>query len=102
MPRAKGRPLPPPSTLARCDRFRLWALASKIHVKAIAPGVVDTQLTSAILKDDGMLKHVVDRTPMGRYGKPEEIAGGALYLASDSATFLTGHTLVIDGGMTIV
>lgn len=74
---------------------------SKIRVNAIAPGFVDTKLASAILKDDALLKHVVDRTPMARYGKPEEIAGGALYLASDSASFLTGHTLVIDGGMTI-
>jgi NAD(P)-dependent dehydrogenase (short-subunit alcohol dehydrogenase family) len=38
---------------------------------------------------------------MRRYGTPDEIAGGALYLASDAASFLTGHTLVIDGGMTI-
>jgi NAD(P)-dependent dehydrogenase (short-subunit alcohol dehydrogenase family) len=75
---------------------------SGIRVNAIAPGFVDTKLASAILKDDALLKHVVDRTPMARYGKPEEIAGGALYLASDSASFLTGHTLVIDGGMTIV
>jgi NAD(P)-dependent dehydrogenase (short-subunit alcohol dehydrogenase family) len=75
---------------------------SGIRVNAIAPGFVDTKLASAILKDDALLKHVVDRTPMARYGRPEEIAGGALYLASDSASFLTGHTLVIDGGMTIV
>ena len=40
-------------------------------------------------------------TPMKRYAQPEEIAGGALYLASDSASYLTGHALVIDGGMTI-
>jgi NAD(P)-dependent dehydrogenase (short-subunit alcohol dehydrogenase family) len=76
--------------------------ASKIRVNAIAPGFVDTRLASAILKNDELLKHVVDRTPMGRYGTPDEIAGGALYLASDSASFLTGHTLVIDGGLTIV
>jgi NAD(P)-dependent dehydrogenase (short-subunit alcohol dehydrogenase family) len=44
---------------------------------------------------------VLGRTPLGRYGTPDEIAGGALYLASDAASFLTGHTLVIDGGMTI-
>lgn len=75
---------------------------SKIRVNAIAPGFVDTKLASAILKNDALLKHVVDRTPMARYGTPDEIAGGALYLASDSASFLTGHTLVIDGGMTIV
>jgi NAD(P)-dependent dehydrogenase (short-subunit alcohol dehydrogenase family) len=75
--------------------------ASKIRVNAIAPGFVDTRLASAILENDQLLKHVIARTPMGRYGTPDEIAGGALYLASDAASFLTGHTLVIDGGMTI-
>jgi NAD(P)-dependent dehydrogenase (short-subunit alcohol dehydrogenase family) len=74
---------------------------SRIRVNAIAPGFVDTRLASAILKNDELLKTVVGRTPLGRYGMPDEIAGGALYLASDAASFLTGHTLVIDGGMTI-
>jgi NAD(P)-dependent dehydrogenase (short-subunit alcohol dehydrogenase family) len=74
---------------------------SKIRVNAIAPGFVDTRLASAILKNDELLERVVARTPLGRYGVPDEIAGGALYLASDAASFLTGHTLVIDGGLTI-
>jgi NAD(P)-dependent dehydrogenase (short-subunit alcohol dehydrogenase family) len=70
-------------------------------VNAIAPGFIDTRLASAILKNDDLLAQVVARTPMKRYGSPDEIAGGALYLASDAASFLTGHTLVIDGGLTI-
>lgn len=74
---------------------------SKIRVNAIAPGFVDTRLASAILKNEELLAHVLAKTPMRRYGTPDEIAGGALYLASDAASFLTGHTLVIDGGMTI-
>jgi NAD(P)-dependent dehydrogenase (short-subunit alcohol dehydrogenase family) len=74
---------------------------SKIRVNAIAPGFVDTRLASAILKNDQLLAHVLAKTPMRRYGTPDKIAGGALYLASDTASFLTGHTLVIDGGMTI-
>ncbi len=75
--------------------------ASRIRVNAIAPGFVDTRLASAVLKNDDLLAQVIARTPMRRYGTPDEIAGGALYLASDAASFLTGHTLVIDGGMTI-
>lgn len=74
---------------------------SGIRVNAIAPGFVDTRLASAVLKNDELLKVVIGRTPLGRYGTPNEIAGGALYLASDAASFLTGHTLVIDGGLTI-
>lgn len=75
--------------------------ASKLRVNAIAPGFVDTRLASAVLKNDDLLQQVLARTPMRRYGTPDEIAGGALYLASDAASFLTGHTLVIDGGLTI-
>lgn len=74
---------------------------SKIRVNAVAPGFVDTRFAAAILKNDDLLQRVIARTPMGRYAIPDEIAGGALYLASDAASFLTGHTLVIDGGMTI-
>ncbi len=74
---------------------------NKIRVNAIAPGFVDTKFASAVLKNDVLLDEVLRMTPMKRYGQPDEIAGGALYLASDSASYLTGHTLVIDGGMTI-
>jgi NAD(P)-dependent dehydrogenase (short-subunit alcohol dehydrogenase family) len=74
---------------------------SNVRVNAIAPGFVDTRLAGAILKNDALLDLVLQKTPMKRYAKPDEIAGGALYLASESASFLTGHTLVIDGGMTV-
>ncbi len=71
-----------------------------VRVNAIAPGFVDTRLASAIVKNNDLLSLVMQRTPLRRVGEPDEIAGGALYLASDSASYLTGHTLVIDGGMT--
>lgn len=75
--------------------------ANKIRVNAIAPGFVDTRFAAAVLKNDTLLDEVMRITPMKRYAQPDEIAGGALYLASDSASYLTGHALVIDGGMTI-
>jgi NAD(P)-dependent dehydrogenase (short-subunit alcohol dehydrogenase family) len=75
--------------------------SSKIRVNAIAPGLVDTKLASAITSNDALADYFTKRAPTGRWGVPDEIAGGALYLASDSASFVTGHTLVIDGGMTI-
>ena len=74
---------------------------SKIRVNAIAPGFVDTRFAAAVLKNDALLDEVLRLTPMKRYAQPDEIAGGALYLASDSASYLTGQALVIDGGMTI-
>lgn len=74
---------------------------SNVRVNAIAPGFVDTKFAAAVLKNDVLLDEVMRMTPMKRYAQPDEIAGGAVYLASDSASYLTGHTLVIDGGMTI-
>jgi NAD(P)-dependent dehydrogenase (short-subunit alcohol dehydrogenase family) len=74
---------------------------SKIRVNAIAPGLVDTRFAAAIVQNDQIVSEVLKKTPLGRYGSPEEIAGGALYLASDAASFLTGQALVIDGGMTV-
>jgi NAD(P)-dependent dehydrogenase (short-subunit alcohol dehydrogenase family) len=74
---------------------------TKIRVNAIAPGFVDTRFAAAVLKNDMLLEEVIRRTPMRRYGQPDEIAGMALYLASDSASYVTGQTMVVDGGMTI-
>jgi NAD(P)-dependent dehydrogenase (short-subunit alcohol dehydrogenase family) len=74
---------------------------SHIRVNAIAPGLVDTRFAAAIVHNADLARRVVERTPLGRYAQPEEIAGAALYLASDAASFVTGHTLVVDGGMTI-
>ncbi len=75
--------------------------SSKIRVNAIAPGPTETKFSTAIVQNETIVDAVLKKTPLGRYGVPDEIAGGALYLASDSASFLTGHTLVIDGGMTV-
>lgn len=75
--------------------------ANKIRVNAIAPGFVDTKFAAAVLKNDALLDEVIRMTPLRRYGQPDEIAGCALYLASDAATYTTGQTIAVDGGMTI-
>lgn len=72
-----------------------------IRVNAIAPGLIDTRLSQMLISSDEIRSMIVSRTPLGRVGKPEEIAGGALYLASDASSFMTGQVLIIDGGMTI-
>jgi NAD(P)-dependent dehydrogenase (short-subunit alcohol dehydrogenase family) len=74
---------------------------SNIRVNAIAPGLIDTRLAAGLVNNDDIVKPFIARTPLRRYGQPEEIAGAALFLASDAASFVTGHTLVADGGMTI-
>jgi NAD(P)-dependent dehydrogenase (short-subunit alcohol dehydrogenase family) len=73
---------------------------SKIRVNAIAPGLVETKFASAIVQNPMLRDHVVSRTPLQRYAQPPEIAGPAVYLLSDAASFTTGTVLVVDGGMT--
>jgi NAD(P)-dependent dehydrogenase (short-subunit alcohol dehydrogenase family) len=74
---------------------------SRIRINAIAPGLVDTKFASAIVQDDTLRTMVVAKTALGRVAQPKEIAGAALYLASDAASYTTGEVLVVDGGWTI-
>ncbi|MGE3916576.1 MAG: SDR family NAD(P)-dependent oxidoreductase [Hyphomicrobiaceae bacterium] len=71
-----------------------------IRVNALCPGFVETALTARALKIPALAKALVEKTPMRRFGRPEEIAAVAVFLASDEASFVTGSTLVVDGGMT--
>jgi NAD(P)-dependent dehydrogenase (short-subunit alcohol dehydrogenase family) len=72
-----------------------------IRVNAICPGMVETAMTSWRLEIPELRQQVLDMTPWGRIGQPEDIAAAAVYLASDEADFVTGHMLVIDGGWII-
>ena len=72
-----------------------------ITSNAIAPGGFATEANAAILADPAVLNHFRTRTPLGRWGRPEEIAGAAVFLASDAASYVNGHVLVVDGGMVI-
>lgn len=72
-----------------------------ICVNAIAPGVIDTDMTKAFLNNEQSKQAFLSKTPVGRVGTPEDIAYGAVYLASDESDFVAGHTLIIDGGWTI-
>jgi len=69
-----------------------------VTVNAIAPGVFLTDLNEALLNSTPRGAELLMRTPMGRFGKTEELIGAAVYLASDSASFVTGQTIVVDGG----
>jgi len=76
--------------------------SSQIRVNAIAPGLVETKFAQAIVANPMLRDHVVGRTPLARHAQPTEIAGAAVYLLSDAASFTTGTTLVVDGGLTSV
>ena len=70
-----------------------------IRVNAVCPGFVETALTARVLKMPAFAKALIDKTPMRRFGRPEEIAAAVVFLASDEASFITGATLTVDGGM---
>jgi NAD(P)-dependent dehydrogenase (short-subunit alcohol dehydrogenase family) len=72
--------------------------ADGIRVNAIAPGWIETPLTQALREDPARNDAIMARTPLKRWGKPEDLAGGVLYLASPLASYVTGTVLVIDGG----
>ena len=74
-----------------------WA-SSGVCVNAIAPGVFRTDLNAALLDGTDRGREFLLRTPMRRFGKLDELGGAAVFLASDSASFVTGHVLAVDGG----
>jgi len=77
-----------------------WA-GDGIRVNAIAPGWIATPLTQRLRDDENRNRQVLDRTPMGRWGRPEEIGAVACFLCSSAASFITGTVIAVDGGYSI-
>ena len=73
---------------------------SNVRVNSIAPGWVATDLNSNLRQDEATDKYITDMVPMKRWGDVEDIVGPAIFLASDAAAFVTGATIVVDGGQT--
>ena len=79
-----------------------WA-SDNIQVNAILPGFINTDLTRQARKDiPDLEEHVITRTPVSRWGEPEELAGAAIFLASRAADFVTGVALPVDGGYSVM
>ena len=72
----------------------------KINVNNIAPGAIATPINQKVLDDPKAMKDALSEIPWGRFGKPEEVAAVALFLASDESDYVTGSTYYIDGGLT--
>ncbi len=81
-------------------QFGLDGASDNVRVNAICPGWIDTPLIAPLKELQQMLDWAVQNTPLGRFGRPEEIAKAALFLASDDSSFMTGAYLVVDGGWT--
>ncbi len=71
-----------------------------VRVNSISPGMFLTEKTTDIADEEGK-KRILERTPMARFGRPEDLIGAVVYLASDASSFVTGHNLVVDGGWSV-
>ena len=69
-----------------------------VNVNAIAPGYIETELTGALRSDEKRYAEILLRIPAGRWGRPQDIAGAAVFLASPASDYVHGHTLAVDGG----
>jgi len=77
-----------------------WA-GDNIRVNAVAPGLIESNMTKLMKGVEPLEKPFIDRTPLGRWGAPDDIAPVVLFLASSSARFMTGQTILVDGGYSI-
>jgi 3-oxoacyl-[acyl-carrier protein] reductase len=75
--------------------------ADGIRVNGLAPGLVDTKLTKVTTQNEARLNGALASIPQRRVGTPQDMAGAAIFLASPLASYVTGHTLVVDGGLSL-
>ncbi len=84
--------------VAQLTKALAVAWAPTIRVNAVAPGWIETELTRGAQEDAARSAAIIERTPQGRWGRPDDIGGAVVFLASDAARFITGAVLPIDGG----
>lgn len=81
-------------TMHMCNEWAQYG----IHINAIAPGYVETDLTKPMRSEPARMAETAPRIPMTRWGKPEDMAGAAVFLASDASDYVNGFTIAVDGG----
>lgn len=80
----------------------LECASSEVRVNSLLPGWIDTDLTDFLRTEEATEQSVLSRVPMQRWGKAEEVAAAALFLVSDESSFITGQSLVVDGGLSVM
>ncbi|MBI3074743.1 MAG: SDR family oxidoreductase [Parcubacteria group bacterium] len=93
------------AALVQFTKYSAAFLAPEVRVNALSPGAVpnvETESANAITNDNPVLSRLVEKTPLGRVGHPEDLIGALVFLASDASRYMTGQNIVIDGGLTIV
>lgn len=88
------------AVISMTQTFSVELGGGNFRVNAIAPGLVETRFSQVLVDDEEMRDLFVKRTALGRHAQPDEIAGAAVYLLSDAASYMTGQVMVLDGGMT--
>ncbi|MDB5393348.1 MAG: short-chain dehydrogenase/reductase [Rhodospirillales bacterium] len=85
--------------ISMSETAAMEAAAANVRVNIVIPGVIDTEsMRDSFGNDPNIAAHAASRIPMGRFGTPDELANGVLFLASDEASYITGHSLLVDGG----
>ena len=74
-------------------------LAPGVRVNAVAPGWVETEMTGALWREETRNAEITGRIPLGRWARPEELGGAVVFLAAKAGTYVNGHVLVVDGGI---
>jgi len=77
-----------------------WA-SDNIQVNAIIPGWIRTDMTAAVISNKAWYNAIIERTPTGRFGEPEDVAGAAIFLSSPASDFITGQSIIVDGGYSV-
>ena len=85
--------------IAMTQSFAKELGANNIRVNAVLPGLTDTKFASALTKNEELMKTVLTKIPLGRIAHPEEMSGMVLFLVSDAASYITGSTFTVDGGI---
>lgn len=88
--------------LTKCIAVECAELGNGVRANSLHPGHIETPLTAAAYSDPATAQAFLAHTPLGRFGKPADVAAAALFLASDDSAYMTGAELVIDGGMTAI